>query len=404
MSDNYPNNTMLAGVRVLDFSRVMSGPYSTALLADLGAQVIKVEALQGDDYRHIPPFKDDLSALFELMNRGKQSITLNLKDPSATEIIHQLAQCCDVVVENFKPGVAERLKIDFSTLHAINPQLVYASISGFGQTGDMSLRPAYDIIVQAMSGMMAATGFAHTPPTLVGESIGDLLAGLFASWGILAALYQKQHTGLGQYIDVAMFDTLFSMLPTSFAMHAYANQLPQRTGNRHPISVPFGAYQASDGQFMLAVLNDSLFRKLCNFIGSPELAEDQQFNSDAKRSQHEPLIRQHIERWAGDYSVADVVDKLAQQGIPASPIWDIRQASHSKQAQQRQLISHVEHSQCGLLALVEQPLSFSNHPRGLKTPAPKLGEHNRSVLCDILGYSEDQINALQQAAVLGHTS
>jgi CoA:oxalate CoA-transferase len=217
-----PGADLLNGLRVLDFSRVLAGPFCTALLADLGAEVIKVEPPGGDDYRHIGPFKQGESALFLLMNRGKKSLTLNLKSARATALAQDLAGTSDVVVENFKPGVAGRLGVDHETLRAINPRLVYASISGFGQSGPLADRPAYDIIAQAMAGLMSVTGDPEGPPTRTGESMADLCGGLYAAWAITAALFARERSGQGRRIDVAMFDSIFSLLPTALAQYLYA--------------------------------------------------------------------------------------------------------------------------------------------------------------------------------------
>lgn len=234
----------LDGVRILDFTRVLAGPLSTALLADLGAEVVKIEPPQGDDYRAIGPMNNGESALFTVMNRNKQSLVLDLKHPEAVALVREMAAQADVVVENFRPGVAERLGIGASQLRALNPRLVYVSVSGFGQTGPLAHRPAYDIIVQAMSGLMEATGEPDGAPTVVGEAVSDVVAGLFASWATLAALLQARATGQGQQVDVAMFDTTLSFLATSVARYLFTGRPARRVGNRHPLSAPFGVYRA----------------------------------------------------------------------------------------------------------------------------------------------------------------
>jgi crotonobetainyl-CoA:carnitine CoA-transferase CaiB-like acyl-CoA transferase len=274
----------LDGIRILDFSRVLAGPLSTALLADLGAEVIKVEPPTGDDYRVIGPMKNGISSLFTALNRNKKSLTLDLKHPQAAQTIAALAQQVDVVVENFRPGVAERLGVGPEALRRINPGLVYVSVSGFGQTGPLSHQPAYDIIVQAMSGLMEATGEADGPPTMVGEAVSDVIAGLFASWATLAALLQKQRTGEGQHVDVAMFDTTLSFLVTAVGRYIFTGQPAGRHGNRHAFSAPFGVYRAADGHFALAVLNNKLFATLAQLIGQPALASDARFATDELRS------------------------------------------------------------------------------------------------------------------------
>jgi CoA:oxalate CoA-transferase len=257
----------LSGFRIFDLTRVLAGPYCTALLADLGAEVIKLEPPGGDEYRHIGPFLDGKSALFQLTNRGKRSIVLDLKTEAGIATAQELALTCDAVVENFRPGVAAKLKLDAETLHARKPSLVYASISGFGQTGPWTAKPAYDLVVQALSGMMSVNGDEGAPPLKVGESIADLAGGLFASWAILAALLKRERTGEGATLDVAMHDALFALLPTAHAQLFYGRREPRRVGNRHPLSTPFGCYRASDGMFAVAVLNDKHFTLFAGLIG-----------------------------------------------------------------------------------------------------------------------------------------
>jgi CoA:oxalate CoA-transferase len=251
----------LDGLRILDFTRVLSGPLATAMLADLGAEVIKVEPPQGDDYRAIGPMRNGESALFTVMNRNKKSLVLDLKLPASIALIHEMAAHVDVVVENFRPGVADKLGIGSQVLRARNSKLVYVSVSGFGQTGPMASNPAYDVIVQAMSGIMEATGDPSGPPTLVGEAISDVVAGLFASWATLAALHQTNRTGEGQHVDVAMFDTTLSFLATSVSRYLFTGKPAKRVGNRHPLSAPFGVYKAQDGHFALAVLGNWKLQK-----------------------------------------------------------------------------------------------------------------------------------------------
>jgi CoA:oxalate CoA-transferase len=376
---------LLKGVRILDFTRVMAGPFCTALMADLGAEVIKVEPPHGDDYRHVGPFMNGESALFSLMNRGKRSIVLDLKNPKDLEVARALAGKSDVIVENFRPGVTRKLGIDYETLREINQRLIYVSISGFGQSGPLSERPAYDIIVQAMSGLMEATGEPDGPPTSVGESIGDLTAGLFASWATLAALFSRERTNRGQYIDVAMYDVLFSLLPTSIGQLLFTNKTPTRTGHRHPLSAPFGTYKANDGYVVVAVLNDRLFQQLCTVIGRKDLLQDERYKTDSQRSRNEPLVRAALEGWTILRDVADVVSVLSDHGIPASPIWNIAEAAASAHVAHRQLLAEVDHPSLGKTRVIEQPVHFSGFARGNLASAPTLGQHSKSILCAVNG-------------------
>ena len=391
----------LDGIRILDFTRVLAGPMSTALLADLGAEVVKVEPPQGDDYRAIGPMKNGQSALFTVMNRNKQSLVLDLKSPQAAEIVQELAQKVDVVVENFRPGVAERLGIGPEKLRALNPKLVYVSVSGFGQTGPLAHRPAYDIIVQAMSGLMEATGEPNGAPTLVGEAVSDVVAGLFASWATLAALLQAQRTGAGQHVDVAMFDTTLTFLATSMSRYLFTGQPAKRVGNRHPLSAPFGVYKARDGHYALAVLNKKLFDATALAMSLPELVDDPRFATDETRSANEPALRAALESWSTQHDVADVVAALEAAGVPAAPIWNIEQALNSEQIRARGLLSAVDDERLPGLQLPTQPVHFNGALPNRVQRAPALGEHTEQLLQSWLGRSTEAIAALREAGALG---
>ncbi len=370
----------LQGLKVLDFSRVLAGPYCTALLADLGACIIKVEPPQGDDYRHIGPFLADASsALFEVVNRGKRSIVLDLGRNEDRLVALALAKSADVLVENFRPGVAAKLGIGFAELAQQNPKLIYASISGFGQTGELASRPAYDIIVQAMSGIMSVTGQPDGPPTLIGESIADVVSGLFGSWAILAALAERAKTGVGRHLDVAMFDSMLALQPLVAARYMASGTPPLRVGNRHPLSAPFGAFRAADGDFVLAVLNDKLFQALAGVIGKPEIAGDPRFATDPLRFQNEHHLRAVIESWSLTQSANAAVQQLIAAGVPAAPILDMAQAQETAIAAGRPPNQTVPHPQLGNINVPEQPVRFGTAPRGGLSSAPRLDEHGSAI-------------------------
>lgn len=400
-AEQTPRELPLQGIKILDFTRVLAGPLSTALLADLGAEVVKIEPPQGDDYRAIGPMKNGQSALFTIMNRNKQSLTLDLKHPDAVALVHEMAQQADVVVENFRPGVAERLGIGPEKLRSLNPRLVYVSVSGFGQTGPMAHRPAYDIIVQAMSGLMEATGESEGAPTLVGEAVSDVVAGLFASWATLAALLQAQRTGRGQQVDVAMFDTTLSFLATSVSRYLFTGKPARRVGNRHPLSAPFGVYRARDGHFALAVLNKKLFDATAMAMDLPEFVDDPRYATDEARSANEPGLRAAIEGWAAQRDVADVVATLDTAGVPVAPIWNIEQALESPQIQARGLLHSVEDERLPGLRLPTQPVHFSGAAPNRAERAPALGEHTDLLLASWLGRSREAITVLREAGVMG---
>ncbi len=317
----------LAHLKVLDFTRVLAGPYCTSMLVEQGADVIKIEPPTGDDYRHIGPFlKDGSSGLFEKVNCGKRSITLDLAKDEDHAVALALAAEADVLVENFRPGVATKLGIGFEALHTLNPKLIYASISGFGQTGPMAQRPAYDIIIQAMSGIMAVTGEPGGPPTLIGESIADVIAGVFATNAILTALIERGITGLGQHLDVSMLDAMLKLQPLIAARLHATGETPTRVGNRHGISAPFGAFQARDGTFVLAVLNDKLFKVLAEVIGRPEIKSNPRFATDPLRFENEASLRSLIQTWSLQHTAAQAVAVLMKAGVPAAEVLDAKQA------------------------------------------------------------------------------
>lgn len=378
-----PDRRPLAGLRVLDFTRVLAGPYATALLADLGADVIKIEPPQGDDYRHIGPFlADGSSALFEAANRNKRSLALDLGKPDDQRLAAALAEGADVVIENFRPGVADKLGIGWDALSARNPRLVYASISGFGQDGPNAKRPAYDIIVQAMSGIMSVTGDPAGPPTLIGESIADVVSGLFGSWAVLAALVERAATGKGRRVDVSMFESMMALQPLVLARTLASGVAPQRVGNRHALSAPFGAFRAKTGEFVLAVLNDKLFRTLCETLEQPELADDPRFLTDSLRLQNESALRERIEFWSATLTPAEAVARLVAAGVPAAEVADTLTALNSEQAQARPVLQRVDHPVLGEMLAPEQPVRFVGAPRGEGRAAPRLDQHRSEIADD----------------------
>lgn len=384
----------LDGIRVLDLTRVLAGPYCTALLADLGAEVIKLEPQRGDDYRNIGPFKDGESGLFSLNNRGKKSIALNLKEPEGLALARRIATGCDVVVENFRPGVAEKIGLGPEDLRHDNPALIYAHISGFGQTGPFRDLPAYDLVVQAMSGLMAATGEEGGAPLKTGESIADLMGGLFGSWSILAALVRRGRTGTGAVLDIAMYDALYSLLTTSHALNFYADTTPQRVGNRHPLSTPFGCFATSDGQVVIAVLTPAQFMRLSALIGQPDLPDDPRFASDEARTANETALKAMIEAWSGGRTTEQAMVALAEAQLPSAPIWDIAQASDSAHAKCRQLV------RSGAAPVVGQPVWFDGQKPLADAPAPALSGDAAEVLAKFCDVDAEALQRLKTQGVV----
>ena len=386
MSNKLPNQP-LAGVRVVDFSRVLSGPYCTALLADMGAEVIKIESPAGDDYRHVAPFKNGESALFTQVNRGKKSVVVDLRTPQGQRAVRHLVASADAVVENFRPGVAARLGVGWDELSALNPALVFLSISGFGQTGPWANKAAYDVIIQGLCGLMSVTGQSDGPPTLVGEAVADVVAGLFGAWALTTALFERERKGgrnaPGRYIDLSMFDSMLSFMVTSTTSSLFTGETPVRVGNRHPSSAPFGCYAALDGYFSLAVLNNKLFAKLCTVIGAESLLEDERFVTDSSRNQHESILRDHIEKWSRLRQVADIVSIFEAEGVPCGPLLDVVQALSSEQAQSRNILVPLEDHRLSPQCLVRQPAVFSGVLQERLKHAPKLGEHTSEYLSSL---------------------
>lgn len=364
---------LLDGITILDLSRVLAGPYCTSLLTDLGAKVIKIESSSGDDSRHIGPFLEDKSVYFEMLNRGKLSLTLDLKNEKDLSHFYQLCDQADVIVENFRPGVTKRLKIDAETIKQTHPDLIYCSISGFGQSGSLAHKPAYDIIVQAMSGIMSVTGTEGGSPTRVGESMGDLIAGLFAAWSICAALYnrEKDPSRQGAHLDISMLDCLFSMQITNLSKMVVSNQAPKAIGNRHPLSAPFDNYQAKDGLVIIAVANNSLFERLATAIGQPELAADSRFNSDDRRCQNQKALKQIIENWMANFTVEEACQYLDEAGIPVSSIWDLKELAESSYAQEKNLLVNIKNR-----PFPTQPVRINQQKVFAAKLAPELGANN----------------------------
>ncbi|GBR49449.1 CoA transferase [Acetobacter pomorum] len=383
MSDKLPN-LPLAGVRVVDFSRVLSGPYCTALLADMGAEVIKIESPTGDDYRHVAPFKNGESALFTQVNRGKKSVVVDLRTPDGQKAVRHLVSTADAVVENFRPGVASRLGVGWDDLKSVNSSLVFLSISGFGQTGPWAHKAAYDVIIQGLCGLMSVTGQPDGPPTLVGEAVADVVAGMFGAWALTTALFERERKGgreaPGRYIDLSMFDSMLSFMVTSTTASLFTGEVPMRVGNRHPLSAPFGCYTALDGYFSLAVLNKKLFSKLCKVIGAEHLLSDERFATDLSRSTHESILRDYIEKWSGARNVAEIVSVFETEGVPCGPLLNVVQALSSDQAEARNILVPVEDRRLPQQHLVRQPAVFSGVVQTSLRRAPKLGEHTRELL------------------------
>ncbi len=396
---------LLTGIRVLDLSRVMSGPYCTSMLADLGAEVIKIESLAGDEARgfgpHVSSESGEESAYFLLLNRGKKSVTVNLKTAEGVALIGDLAARSDVFIENFRPGTADRLGVGAAAMRARNPRLIYASINGFGADSPLAGRPALDLTIQAMSGLMSMTGQPDGPPTVVGESITDVATGMFAAWGIAAALFERARSGEGRYLETAMMDSVFAMMLTGLSRSLYTENPPHRIGNRHPESYPVDLFETRDGNIVLVVYNDQAFAKFADALGQPELTADPRFATYAARHQNDGALRQIISKRTAARTSAEALAALDGASIPAAPVWSLDQAASSEHTETRNLVVEGRHAAMGAVPLVPQPVRFDSAELADPPVTPQLGEHTRDVLQSVLGMDDKIIADLIEKGAIG---
>ncbi|MBE2183376.1 MAG: CoA transferase [Anaerolineae bacterium] len=398
------HSAALAGVRVLDFTRVLAGPFCTMLLADMGAEVIKVESLQGDDTRQWGPpwFENDgerESAYYLSVNRNKRSIALNLKAPEGQKIARKLAAQSHIVVENLRPGGMGAFGLGFNDLIAIQPALVYASVTGYGQNGPYSERPGYDFVIQAQSGMMSITGPETGEPYKLGVAICDVVAGLFAATSILAALRQAEAVGQGQHLDIGLLDTSLAALVNVASGALVSNQPPARYGNAHPSIVPYQLFDAEDKAFALAAGNDRQFAALCGVIGQPELANDERFAANPARVAHREALVEILQVVFRTRKAETWVDKLLLAGVPAGSLNDVLAALNDPQVQSRGLVQTVAFLG-DTLKLVGPAVQFSATPPTVRSAPPRLGQHTNEILQGI-GMSDADISTLRQSGVVG---
>jgi crotonobetainyl-CoA:carnitine CoA-transferase CaiB-like acyl-CoA transferase len=387
----------LDGTLVLDFTRVLSGPYCTMQLADLGARVIKIEqpGLGDDTRRWGPPFVGGESAYFLSINRNKESVTLDLKHPEARRVLGPLIDRADVVVENFRPGTIERLGFGHERLLARNPRLVYCSISGFGQTGPRASEPGYDAVMQAEAGLMSITGPEDGPPYRLGVAIADMATGLYAAQGILAALIARARTGTGQFIDIAMFDSVAAMLTYQAGIFFCDGTVPRRLGNRHPSISPYDAFRAADGEFVLAVGNDEQFRRLCVVMGQPALADDPRFKTNEARVEHVGSLKEILDRFFAPMTRDELVRTLTAAGVPSGSVRSVAEVLEDPQVAARGMVVPLAHATAGDIAVLGTPLKFSATAADVRTPPPFLGQHTDAILANDVGLSEEEVARLK---------
>ena len=372
----------LKNLLVVDLTRVLVGPYCTMILSDLGARVIKIEAPEiGDDSRGFGPFIDDYSAYFMSLNRGKESIALNLKNENDKKIFEKILAKADILVENFKPGTLEKWGFGWNKVSKKYPKLIYASASGFGQTGPLKELPAYDMVVQGMGGLMSVTGHPNSEPTRVGTSIGDITAGLFTAIGINAALYDRQKTGKGTFIDVSMLDCQIAILENAIARYLSKNEIPEPMGSRHPSIAPFEAFKTKDSFLIIAAGNDKLFKSLCEVLEIPNIANDEMYKTNSLRSQNIDKLKLIIEDKLQHKNTDEWIKVMENLKIPCGPIFNIKQAVENPQIKERNMIVKSFHKKIGEFKSAGNPIKMSTYKdEKTRGDIPDLDEHRDKIL------------------------
>ncbi len=383
----------LEQIRVIDLTRARSGPTCVRQLADMGAQVVKVE--QPDDEEGVSRHNSD----FQNLHRNKRSLVLNLKDPRGLAILKRLAATSDVLVENYRPDVKKRLGIDYTDLRPLNPRLIYASISGFGQTGPYQGRPGYDQIAQGLGGLMSITGPPGGGPWRVGIPIADLSAGLLAAQGVLVALFERERSGEGQWIHTSLLEAMVSMLDFQATRWLMDKEVPPQAGNDHPTGIPTGAFQTQDGYMNIAASGQHMWRRLCEAINAVELFDDPRFSSPGRRSRNRHELNPLLEQKLQSRPTAEWVDILNAAGVPSGPILAIDQVFANEQVQHLGLARPIQHPQLGQINILGHPVTLSRTPGGVRTPTPEKGEHTEDILRE-LGVHEEEIAQLRQEKVI----
>jgi formyl-CoA transferase/CoA:oxalate CoA-transferase len=386
----------LTGITVLDLTRVLSGPYCTMVLSDLGARVIKIEHPgRGDDTRHWgPPFVGNESAYYLSINRNKESVTLDFKHPQGGEVLDRLVARADVLVENFKPGTMERAGFGWDALHPRHPRLVFASISGYGQSGPRSNEAGYDAVIQAEGGLMSVTGAAEGPPYRLGVAISDIVAGLFTAQGIMAALFARERDGQGQRVDIGMLDATAALLTYQAGNFFATGEVPTRMGNRHPTIAPYETFPTADGEMVIAVGNDGIWRRFCPAIDRPELADDPRYRTNRDRLAHYDELKAELDRALGARTRAEWTVRFHAASVPCGAVRDVGEVLADPHLAARQMVATVQHPTVGTTRVMGTPIKLSRTPGSVRTPPPTLGQHTEAVLGE-LGYDRAMIASLK---------
>ncbi|WP_319530224.1 CoA transferase [uncultured Cohaesibacter sp.] len=391
----------LQGIKVLDFSRILSGPYASMVLADLGADVIKVEPVaNGDETRNFPPFQNGLSHYYIALNRSKQSVSLDLKSPEGVEIAKKLAARCDILIENFRPGVMERLGLDYETLKAENEKLIYCSITGFGQNSPHSNKPAFDIVVQALSGVMHMNREPGQAPNKLSLPLGDMAGSIFSMFGVLAALHERNVTGHGRHVEIAMLDSLIAMLGYLSQIYFVSGEAPKPVGTRHPSIVPYGSFPTSDGYVIVACLTERFWQNFARCLGREELLGDERFSIYENRLAHRDALEAIICERTQQETTEVWLKRLAEFDVPNAPILDVAEALEQEHVMRHGLIETIAHEDVGELKLVRSPILFDGvGPEPARAPS-RLGEDTLSVLSEELGLNAAELEQLVSKKVI----
>ena len=392
----------LEGVRILELGQIIAGTYGGQVLSDLGAEVIKVEAPGGDLGRNpsVAPYRG-LSGLFLTLNRNKKSIIVNLKTASGRRVFHQLVKLSDVVVDNFRPGVLERLEADYPTLSRINPRIIHCSVTGFGSEGAYRNYPALDIIIQAISGHMAITGEPGRPPVRAGIPLGDMSGGIFSCQAILAGLFARERSGRGCRVELSMFDAMLNLLGYIGTMWLTNGELPRPPGSAHEYTVPWQAFAAQDGYLVIATRQEGFWRKLCGVLDEPALADDPRFATNADRVANRAVLVPHLERLLRARTVADWLLRLRAAEVPAAPVNNLDGAFAEPPTAERGMVVEYDHPEVGKVRLPGNPIKFLGVSGTISQPAPRLGEHTDAVLSRLLGLSAGEIARLRADGAIG---